>query len=551
MRDGKAEAYAVSDPALLRGLLQINDSGSKSLFNKMARGAKRFLTAGITLSPDFIFKNFVRDAAHAWMINKDDFKFGTDSIKGIKKAFKEDELYRDLIFSGAAFQGGYVHGADPEAAAQQIRRTLAAKGLGEGEIKSYMDSLVTKGSQLFEKYRTASDKFENANRLSTYEAALAKGKSKRQAAFESKDLMDYSLKGNFALIGTMIDMLPFFNARLQGMSKLVRAARAGDGDRVLKVLSANLAMKGMKVAAFSLALAAMNDDDERYQELPDWDKDGNWHFWIGDDHFRIPKPFELGIVFGTIPERMLHYGAGSQPASDLGKSVAHAVFNTLALNPIPQIALPMVEVMTNKSFFKGSAIEGMADENKQAQDRYNAYTSDIAKLIGEAFGVSPKKVEHIVTGYTGTLGGYVLGTADMMARQIMGIESADTPISRYPVVKAFYQGDAPKTATKFQDEFYDALDTATQAYGSYKRAVEEGDVARQQELKESESKALGARVQLSRVQRQLSELSKRAEVVNNSNTLSGSQKREQLDEITRKKNAIYSNSYARFKLGEW
>lgn len=551
MRDGKAEAYAVSDPALLRGLLQINDSGSKSLFNRMARSAKRFVTAGITLSPDFIFKNFVRDAAHAWMINKDDFKFGTDSIKGIKKAFKEDELYRDLIFSGAAFQGGYVHGGDPEAAAQQIRRTLAAKGLGAGEIDSYMDSLVTKGSQLFEMYRNASDKFENANRLSTYEAALAKGKSKRQAAFESKDLMDYSLKGNFALIGTMIDMLPFFNARLQGMSKLVRAARAGDGDRVLKVLSANLAMKGMKVAAFSLALAAMNDDDERYKELPDFDKDGNWHFWIGDDHFRIPKPFELGIVFGTIPERMLHYGTGSQPASDLGKSVAHAVFNTLALNPIPQIALPMVEVMTNKSFFKGSAIEGMADENKQAQDRYNAYTSDVAKLIGEAFGVSPKKVEHIVTGYTGTLGGYVLGMSDMMARQMLGIEKADTPISRYPVVKAFYQGDTPKTATKFQDEFYDAMETANQAWGSYKRAVDEGDVVRQQELKESESKALGARVQLSRVQRQLSDLSKQAEMVNNSDRLSSAQKREKLDEITLKKNALYSSSYVRHKLGEW
>src|SRR5690606_33217564 len=112
------------------------------------RSAKRFLTAGITLSPDFIFKNFVRDAAHAWMVNKDDFKLGADSIKGLRKAFKEDEAYRDLIFSGAAFQGGYVHGADPEAAAQQVRRALKTKGLTSNQIESYMDSLVTKGSQL-------------------------------------------------------------------------------------------------------------------------------------------------------------------------------------------------------------------------------------------------------------------------------------------------------------------------------------------------------------------------------------------------------------------
>lgn len=551
MRNGKAEAYTVTDPALLRGLLQIHTIGNQSLFNRMARSAKRFLTAGITLSPDFIIKNFVRDAAHAWMINKDGFRFGADSVKGLRKAFAEDEAYRDLIFSGAAFQGGYVHGADPEAAAQQVRRALRSKGLGEKDIQSYMDSLVTKGGELLEAYRTASDKVENANRLSTYEAALASGKSRRQSAYEAKDLMDYSLKGNFALIGTMIDMLPFFNARLQGMSKLVRAMKAGDGDRVLKVLSANLAMKGLKVAAFSLALAAMNDDDERYQELPDWDKDANWHFFIGDEHFRIPKPFELGILFGTMPERMFHYAAGSQPGSDLGKAAAHAVWNTLALNPIPQLALPVVEVMTNKSFFKGSQIEGMGDAQRQPEDRYNAYTSETAKQIGAAFGVSPKMVEHLILGYTGTLGGYVLGMADIAARQMLGIEAADTPISRYPVIKAFYQGDAPKTATKFQDEFYDALQSAGEAYGSYKRAVEEGDVVRQQELKESESQALGARVQLNRIQRKLSELNKQAELVNNNQNLSGAEKRQKLDDITKRKNALYQNAYVRHKLGEW
>ncbi|MGI2006668.1 hypothetical protein ACRN98_21975, partial [Shewanella oncorhynchi] len=242
MVNGKQQRVVVSDPALLRALMAINDVSSRSLFNRMGRSAKRFLTAGITLSPDFIFKNFIRDAAHAWMINKDDFKLGTDSIKGLKKAFKEDEAYRDLIFSGAAFQGGYIHGADPDAAAQQIRRALSKKGLTAKQIDSYMGSLVTNGKQLLEVYRNASDKVENANRLSTYEASLAAGKSRRQSAFEAKDLMDYSLKGNFALISTMIDFLPFFNARLQGMYKLARASAAGENDKVLKVLSANLAM---------------------------------------------------------------------------------------------------------------------------------------------------------------------------------------------------------------------------------------------------------------------------------------------------------------------
>jgi len=551
MRNGKAQAYMVSDPALLRALIQINDAGSQSLFNRMGRSAKRFLTAGITLSPDFIFKNFVRDAAHAWMINKDGFTFGSDSIKGLKKAFKEDEAYRDLIFSGAAFQGGYIHGADPEAAAQQTRRALRSKGLTSNEIDGYLDTVLNSGAELLEKYRGISDKVENANRLSTYEAALAAGKSKRQAAYESKDLMDYSLKGNFKLIGTMIDMLPFFNARLQGMSKLVRAAKASSDDRVLRVLSANLAMKGIKVAAFSLALAAMNDDDEEYQQLPDWDKDMNWHIFVDGEHIRIPKPFELGIIFGTMPERMFHYGTGTQTDKDLGKAVANAVFNTMALNPIPQMVLPAAEVMINKSFFKGSPIEGMADQNKQAEDRYNAYTSDTAKAIAQQFGVSPKKVEHLIKGYSGTIGGYVLGASDIVARQITGKESPDTPVSRYPVIKAFYQGSGPKTNTKFSNDFYEALDAANQAYGSYKRAMELGDTARQKELIEKDGQKLRSKATLAKVQRMISKLRKIQKAINDNDNLDGKQKREKLDEIQSKINAIYHKAYVALNLGEW
>ncbi|HDS1207479.1 TPA: hypothetical protein QDZ84_002494 [Shewanella algae] len=547
MRNGQAEAYAVSDSALLRSLIAVNDVGSSSLFNKMGRSFKRFLTTGVTLSPDFIFKNFVRDAAHAWMINKDGFTLGTDSIKGLKDAFAEDEAYRDLIFSGAAFQGGYIHGADPEAASQQIRRALAKKGLGKSEIDGYMSSLVTNGSQLLEKYREVSDKVENANRLSTFKAGMDAGKSKRQAAFEAKDLMDYSMKGNFALISTMIDFLPFFNARLQGMYKLARGAAAGEGDRVLKVLSANLAMKGIKVAAFSLALAAMNDDDERYQELPDWDKDANWHFWFGDDHIRIPKPFELGIVFGTIPERLLHFGTGTQEGDDTTKAVGNAIFNTLALNPIPQFALPAVEVMVNRSFFKGSPIEGMGDEQRQPGDRYSVHTSDVARELGQLLNISPKKIEHLVNGYTGTLGGYVLGMADIVSRQMMGIEKPETPISRYPVIKAFYGGDAPKSSTYFQQEFYDSLDAAQQAYGSYKRAMEEGDNERAKRLLEDNRDKLSVRLALGRIQRQVSALNRSATQVHNSN-LSAAEKREKLDDITRQKNALYQRAYVGLNL---
>lgn len=76
-------------------------------------------------------------------------------------------------------------------------------------------------------------------------------------------------------------------------------------------------------------------------------------------------------------------------------------------------------------------------------------------------------------------------------------------------------------------------------------------MVRQQDLKESESQALGARVQLNRIQRKLSELNKQDELVNNNQSLSGADKRQELDDIAKRKNALYQNAYVRYQLGEW
>jgi hypothetical protein len=560
MEGGKPVYYFVSDAALLRGLMQVHDVGSKALFNKMARSSKRFLTAGITLSPDFIIRNFIRDAAHAWMVNKDGAKLGTDTWKGLKASWEGDDSYWDLIASGAAFQGGYIHGADPEAAQQQIRRALSMKGLNQKDIDGYMKTVVsTKDGMLraFEKYRNASDKIENANRVVAFENALKAGKSRKEAIFDSKDLMDYSMKGNFNGLGTLIDMLPFFNARLQGMYKLGRAAAADGNDQIVKVLSKDLAMKGLKVAAFSTALAALNGDDERYKELPEWDKDAHWHFFLGagdDGHIRIPKPFELGIIFGTLPERLFNFGAGNQSAGVLGSSVIHSITNTLALNPIPQLAMPTIEVIMNRSFFTGSPIEGLADQNREKSDRYSMNTSDTAKIIGQlsdAINLSPKQVQHLITGYSGTLGGYVLGMSDFIARSMTGRIKADTPVADWPIIKTLYQGGREPRSTVYQERFYESLQKAQQAYGSYKAAIDENDPERARDLFESRAEQLNARTAINRMQRQASKLGKQMRAIDNNKNLSSKEKRARLEALTRTRNELYEQAFTRLNLSNW
>lgn len=542
-RGGKNEYYRVNDESLLRGLKFMEGSVFNDPITRVGRTFKRLLTTGVTASPDFILRNFIRDAAHAWMINKDGFVLGKDSIKGMRDALREDQDYRDLMFAGGSFQGGYVHGTDPEASAQIIRRALEKKGFSKQQQDSYLGSLVNTPAKAaamlgrgWQSYRTLGDKVENANRLSTYKAALAAGKSKRQAAFEAKDLMDYSLRGNFAAAQWFTDVVPFLNARLQGLYKLGRAVK---GDKTL--LAKEVAMKGAYIALFSLLLAGINDDDERYQKLMDWDKDMHWHIFLGDQHFRIPKPFELGLIFGTIPERLLHALTGTQDGGDLAKAVSNGVFQTLAFNPVPQFYQPIRELQANRNFFRDMPIEDMSDEGKLPEARFDERTSAAGKLLGQltgpTLGISPKQLDHLVQGYTGTLGGYVLGMSNLVAG---AFDDAARPSARagdLPVVKVLYQGDDVRS-TKYQSEFYDMMREADQLHRTIKAYREEGRVDAAAQLLESSRDKLRHRAALGMARQQLGAVRKQMDAVYRDTSMSGEAKRAKLDQLQVRANQI-------------
>lgn len=537
-RNNKSEYYRVNDPALLRAVTHLQSSGFNDPVTRAGRWFKRLLTTGVTASPDFILRNFIRDAAHAWAINPDGFTFGKDSIKGLAGALKEDPAYRELMFAGASFQGGYVHGTDPEATAQIIRRALEKKGLTRGEVDAHMGTLLNTAGKLksavesgWQKYRTLGDKVENANRLATFRASRAKGKSLAQSVFEAKDLMDYSLRGNYQALVWLTDVVPFLNARLQGLSKLGRAGKADP--RAVGIAIG-------KIALFSVFLAALNDDDEKYQELQDWDKDAYWHFWIGDDHWRIPKPFEIGIIAGTIPERIYHgWLTDNQPPEKVRQALVHAMAGTLSFNPLPQAIIPAVEAWGNRSFFFDTPIEGMADKGKRPEDRYNTYTSDSMVALGQTFGASPKVLQHLWEGYTGTMGAYALAATDMLVR---GVQDGKAPrpawsVSDLPVAKSFYRGSSPARSTQYVTDLYDRLEEVNQIHRSIKdyAATDEGKA---RELLNENLDKLTYRKALTGASKRLADLRKAQKRISNDQTMTPEAKRKMLDGINAQINKV-------------
>lgn len=535
--DGDENLVRIHDPELYRAFTMIDLQRSDAAFMKAARQAKRVLTIGTTSMPDFIVRNFMRDSLHSWAINKDGFKPVVASWQGLVKGMKKDETLIDMMFAGATFGGGYSNVYDPGGTARSIRSVLRKKGYNDSQIREFESSIVKTGRQAVDKIGSALDKYkhvseaaENANRIATYEAAIKSGKSRAQAAFDSRDLMDFSMQGASKLVINLSDMLPFFNARLQGLSKLTRAIKE-DPVEVTK--------RSAYIAGASLALLALNWDNDKYEELPDWDKDAYWHAFIGDQHIRIPKPFEIGLLFGTLPERLARNIGGRDSGAKTAKLMAMEFANTMAFTPIPQVALPIAETWVNYSFFTGNPIENMSDSNLVARARYDDRTSMLAREVGEATGMSPKQIDHVVQGYTGSLGGYILAASNFIIRR--GGDYGSVPEARtdeLPLIKSFIRGNAPAKSTHFQEDFYKMMTQASEVYSTVRDYRRQGRIEEANELAQENAGKLAARPVLNHTQTQIRRLNQQIEMIKSSKVLTPEQKREKIDRALDSRNKL-------------
>lgn len=542
--DGQEKLVQVNDPELYRAFTMIDLERSNSTFMKAARQAKKVLTVSTTSMPDFIIRNFMRDSIHSWAINKDGFKPVTASWAGFKKALRTDDSLVDMMFAGATFGGGYSNVYDPASTAKTIRSVLRRKGYNDSQIQEFESSIVRSSKEVMgkveqglHKYKNLSEAAENANRLATYDAAIKSGKSKAQAAFESRDLMDFSMMGASNIMINLSDMLPFFNARMQGLSKLGRGIKENPRE-VLK--------RGGMITAASLALMALNWDDKRYEELQDWDKDTYWHAWIGDQHIRFPKPFEIGLMFGTLPERFVRALGGKDTGAKFGKLVAHNFMETMAFNPIPQVAMPIAEAYVNYDFFKGGPIENMADSNLIAGARYNDQTSLLMREIGEATNMSPKMLDHIVMGYTGSLGGYVMGATNLLMRNLK--DYGETPAMRLdemPVIKSFFRGSDPAKSTQFTEDFYRMMTEANQINSTINSFRKQGRGDDANELIEENRGKLSQRQGLTATQKQVKALNAQIEMMRRDRILTADQKREKIDRLMATRNKLVQQAVER------
>lgn len=562
MRDGKAEYYTVSDPLVLRALTAFKPA-NKNIAMKPLIWFKRLLTTGVTTTAEFVGANFIRDSGSAWVISDDRFVPGWDSLKGVGNTLRNDSGTRDMMMAGATFLGGNFYDGNPDEAAAALRRALRKKGMANRDIEGFMGTVARTPLQLWDGWLKLSGAVENANRRAVYDAALKAGRSRTEAAFIARDLMDFSMQGDAAMIQFFADVLPFFNARLQGLYKLGRRSGTKEGKRAIILRGGTLALASAALYAWNVTMHAA-----AYGDLEEWDKDAYWHIAPGTEyHVRIPKPFEIGVVFATAPERAMEAmrfamtGENGDKPSTTWESLVRALAGTLSFNPIPQAVLPLMEQWANKRFFTGRAIENMGDEKLLPEARAEWYSSEtmkaISKLVGNETELSPKRLEHLWNGYTAGLGGYVLDASDAIVRKLQDAPTRpEMALREMPISGRFLRGGSP-ALTKYQGEFYELLRNTEQIEQTVKEYTVAGRQAEADKLAAENAELLGERVKskqakggfmfakpkaLRKVRSQLSEIREEIEGIATDRSLSAQEKRSKIDSLTAKRNRIVKDA---------
>jgi hypothetical protein len=226
------------------------------------------------------------------------------------------------------------------------------------------------------------------------------------------------------------------------------------------------------ITALSLAMYLRNRNNPYYWELPAQRRDSYWNIALDNKgtFLSLPKPWEVGMIFGALPERIFQYMDTSDPHSF--SKWATSLTNVLVPPILPVIAVPVVENWGNKSIFWGTPIVPSYREGLAARLQYRPSTTQVMRIVGGKLGLAPAKLENFVRGYTGTLGVDGLRTLDwsLQAGGLTGKQTGPED-KRLPVVGVFLT-NALRESQTVQD-MYDRMKAASEVRGSVRLMLKE------------------------------------------------------------------------------
>ena len=316
-----------------------------------------------------------------------------------------------------------------------------------GTVKSIMQQVGAQNRSLGDYILLAAESISKGSdiavRKAIYDQSMKETRGNEALSISrAREIINFSRRGNAKFVDFMVRTVPFTNAYIRGMDKLYTAA-TGKGNMYGMTQAEARGMfrnRMLTLSAIGLTYALMMAGDDEYESLDESIRDS--HFIIpgikfGDTPFAIPLPRDLAFIFKAIPERVVNYfrkyGTDEEKSGIrvIGELMKQGINVIAAPNATPTALLPLLETVTNHSFFLDRALESQAQRAMDPSMRYGRGTSELTKAVsrgltsaadelsnigldtvGEAIKLSPIKLENLFRGIMGTSATLVLAMGD-------------------------------------------------------------------------------------------------------------------------------------------
>lgn len=414
MRGGKPSYYQIHDEEFYKSVAELSPqqvSGLLKISQTIMQPMKILITQN---NPIFAATNAIRDYGTAYKLSEinNPATFALKYIQALGGIVSNNDAYKQYKAMG----GG--HSSELSANIEDISKTLrrvAQKDMGKARRLVYAIFVHPVST-----VAAINDAIESIPRFMEFQRTLESGGDLQQAIYNADDITtNFKKSGKGSAAKGVNKLFMFNNAAIQGLDKLFRTITDKDPKKRTKTI--------IKWVLNALIMGVIGwlwnkeVDEKGYENLSSYKKNNFYNFAIGDGKFiSLPKPRENALL-DTFTERTIEYLAGENKEAfyDFGNYLGSQLLPPMlpdTLDPIDAVHSVLgstvmgglVDIGFNQDF-KGSPIESKYDEYLPSNERYTENTSKLAYTLGQtaparAIDMSPKKIDHLISQYTGILG---------------------------------------------------------------------------------------------------------------------------------------------------
>lgn len=481
-------------------------TGGMNTFINLVKRFNRFMSLNFTSrNPTFVARNFVRDMMYANSIlhvkesegyaaryHLNWLRYNPKMMHGLILKYESGKLApagneTDRYFLEFMMNGG-------ETGYTNLKRIDQIKKEMEKEVRDVNSTMtVRKGVRLLgKKLDLMNRSVEMCARFAAYVTSREAGRSVARSVWDAKEISvnfnkkgaggkmtdrehnKWYVNGGLALASYLRNFYIFFNASIQGVANLARAAYHNKG-KISALLGSTYAL-GM--------LAAMmggDDDEDSYYNLPEYTRRNCICFYAGGKWVCLPLPHGLKTFYG-LGELTMSEITGRERGDgwDFAKKAGELLSQLLPIDIygeggiaalVPSSLKPGYEVLNNKDW-TGQPIYRKNSFNEDMPKWTKAYSSTATpyvlatKWLNELSGGdkytkggidwNPAVIEHFVNGYLGGLSTFT-SQLDNTVEMIWNKDKRE--MRNVPVLSGLVKDAGGRTKeNRIRSEFFDNVE---------------------------------------------------------------------------------------------